>query len=242
MAAGVAPAQWAGLPAQWTLRVVSGRVGGKGFRVRHVTVVTTLLDPAPYPAEAILRACLQRWRLESCPDDLKTTLHLDTLRGRTPAAVRQEASARLIAHNLVRWPMAQAARTHAVPLTRISFKGTLDALQPFGAAMSGARTLATDLVPARPARAAGGETPEKQTPRAERPAPPVPRSPPNATAAAPVPAAARSALCKDHSPVEGPGIDGDSLEPAATDLMRWRPGENREGSTFGFRASGWRRG
>lgn len=164
--AWLALAQWAGLPAQLTLRVVRGRVASKGFRVRHVTVVTTLLDPALYPAEAILQAYLQRWRLELCLDDLKTTLHLDTLRGRTPAAVRQEAYARLIGHNLVRWTMAQAARAHAVPLTRISFKGTLDALRPFGAAMSWARTrrqradlwaellrtLATDLVPERPGR------------------------------------------------------------------------------------------
>jgi hypothetical protein len=99
-------------------------------------------------------------------DDLKTNLQLETLRGRTPAAVRQEVYARLIAHNLVRWTMAEAARAHGVALARLSFKGSLDALREFIPAMSQARsrrlrtalwdellrTLAADLVPARPER------------------------------------------------------------------------------------------
>lgn len=159
-------AQWAGLPAEVTVRVVRARVTQKGFRVRQVTLITTLLDPALYPAEQVLHAYLRRWRLEMCLDDLKTTLHMDMLRGRTPAAVRQEAAARLIAHNLVRWTMAQAARAYGVALERISFKGTLDALRQFTHAMSQARsrrqraqlaaellrTLAADLVPLRPGR------------------------------------------------------------------------------------------
>ncbi len=80
--------------------------------------------------------------------------------------MRQEAWTRLIAHNLVRWTMAQAARAHPVPLARISFKGSLDALRQFGSALSQARThhqrtdlwaellrtLAADLVPERPGR------------------------------------------------------------------------------------------
>lgn len=159
-------AQWAGLPAEVTMRAVRGRIACKGFRVRELTVVTTLLDPELYPAKEVLRAYLRRWRLEMCLDDLKTTLHLEMLRGRSPEAARQDALARLIAHNLVRWTMAQAARAHGVEIERISFKGTLDALRQFSYAMSRAhsarqrarlwaellRTLAADLVPERPGR------------------------------------------------------------------------------------------
>jgi hypothetical protein len=159
-------AQWLGLPAQLTVRAVRGQLRCKGFRGREITVVTTLLDPQLYPPEQILRAYLRRWRLEMCLDDLKTTLRLEMLRGRSPAAVRQEAYARLIAHNLVRWTMASAAREQGVELERISFKGTLDGLRQFGAALARARsrrrraqlwtellrTLAADLVPARPGR------------------------------------------------------------------------------------------
>ena len=109
---------------------------------------------------------MRRWRLELCLDDLKTTLALDTLRGRSPDMVQKELSARLIAHNLLRCTMAQAATERNVDLERLSFKGTLDAVRHFAQAMARARskkkrqalwselldTLAADLVPERPGR------------------------------------------------------------------------------------------
>jgi hypothetical protein len=154
------------LPPQMTLRAIKGSCYQKGFRVRRVTVVTTLLDPTLYPASEILQAYLRRWRLEMCLDDLKTTLQMDTLRSRSPAMVQKELYTRLIAHNLVRSTMAQAASEHHVPLDRLSFKGSLDALRHFTQAQASARskakrqslwklllqTLAFDLVPERPGR------------------------------------------------------------------------------------------
>jgi DUF971 family protein len=181
----LALAQWIGLPAELPVRVVRGQVRCKGLRVREITVVTTLLDSKLYPPEQILRAYLRRWRLEMCFDDLKTTLQMEMLRGRSPAAVQQEVHARLIAHNLVRWTMASAAREHTVELERISFKGTLDAVRHFSAAMSRARsqakrnelwaqllrTLAADLVPQRPGRRAPRAVKRKKNkyPRLSRP-------------------------------------------------------------------------
>jgi hypothetical protein len=160
------PEQWAELPAELTLRVVKGRVQQKGFRIRQVTLVTTLLDPERYPAAEILQAYWWRWRLELCLDDLKTTLKLDLLRSRSPAMAHRELYARLIAHNLLRCLMAQAANAQQVALDRISFKGSLDTLRHFAQAMACARSrqqrrelwaeflriLAADLVPARPGR------------------------------------------------------------------------------------------
>ena len=157
---------WLALPQEITLRIVRGSCSVKGFRVRRVTLVTTLLDPQRYPAREILQAYLRRWRLEMCLDDLKTTLGLEMLRGRSPEMLQKEVYTHLTAHNLLRCTMAQAARAHAVPLDRISFKGTLDALRQFTQAMSQARskkkrvelwaellrTLAADLVPERPER------------------------------------------------------------------------------------------
>jgi len=154
------------LPTHMTVRAVKGSCHQKGFRVRRVTVVTTLLDPELYPAQQILQAYLRRWRLEMCLDDLKTSLQMETLRGRAPATLQREMFARLIAHNLVRCTMAQAASQHEVPLERLSFKGSLDAVRHFAHAMARARsrsrrqrlwqlllqTLARDLVPERPGR------------------------------------------------------------------------------------------
>lgn len=157
---------WQGLPATLTLRAVRGSLYQKGFRVRQVTVITTLLDAKEYPAQQILQAYLRRWRLEMCLDDLKTTLGMESLRSRSPEMAQRELFMRLIAHNLVRCTMAQAAASHQVPLERISFKGSLDALRQFSYAMAQAkspkkrqqlwqellRTLAADLVPERPGR------------------------------------------------------------------------------------------
>ncbi len=158
--------QRAALPTEMTLRAVKGSCYQKGFRVRQLTLVTTLLDPELYPAQEILGAYLRRWRLEMCLDDLKTTLHLDFLRSRSPQMAQKEMYARLIAHNLIRCLLAQAAGQHQQTLERLSFKGSLDALRHFTYAMARARskakrqqlwellllTLAEDLVPERPAR------------------------------------------------------------------------------------------
>ncbi len=157
---------WLALPKEVTVRIVRGRCYAKGFRVRRVTLVTTLLDAHRYPAREILQAYLRRWRLEMCLDDLKTTLEMEMLRSRTPEMLHKEISTHLVAHNLLRCTMAQAASKHSPSLERISFKGTLDALRQFTQAMSQARTktkrsqlwaklletLAHDLVPERPGR------------------------------------------------------------------------------------------
>ena len=159
-------AEWAALPAAITVRVLRQRVQQKGFRTRELTLVTTLRDAAAYPATEIALAYLRRWRLEMCLDDLKTTLGLDALRCKRPAMVHRELLALLIAHNLARAVMAEAARAHAVPLERLSFTGTLDTLRSFCGACAQTprpalrtllwaemlRIIAADLVPLRPDR------------------------------------------------------------------------------------------
>lgn len=158
--------EWARLPAELTVRVIRIRMSQPGFRTRELVLVTSLLDPVAYPAEQIAAAYLRRWRLEMCLDDLKTTLGLDALRCKTPAMVHRELLALLIAHNLVRAVMAEAARKQAVPLERLSFTGTLDTLRRFCGASAQAgraalrrklwtemlRIIAADQVPLRPDR------------------------------------------------------------------------------------------
>jgi len=164
--AWLSPLQWAGLPNELSLRAVRGRCFVKGFRVRQITLVTTLLDPQRYPAQEILQAYWRRWRLEMCLDDLKTTLKMEFLRARSPQMLQKELLLRLTAQNLIRCTAAQAATEHGVALERISFKGSVDGLRHFASAMAQARsqqkrqqlwaellhTLAADLVPERPNR------------------------------------------------------------------------------------------
>jgi hypothetical protein len=162
----LSPAEWAALPEQMTVRIVRLQVRHAGFRTRELTLVTTLLDAPLYPAAELLAAYARRWRLELCLDDLKTSLGLATLKCLSPALAEKELLAGLIAHNLLRCVMAEAAQTHGVSLARISFKGALDALRQFNHALCQVRsrqqrgklwdalllTLARDLVPDRPGR------------------------------------------------------------------------------------------
>ncbi len=159
-------AEWALLPAEITVRVIRVQVQQKGFRARQLVLVTTLLDAVAYPAGEIIAAYRRRWRLEMCLDDLKTTLGLDLLRCQSPAMLRRELLMLLIAHNLIRAVMAEASATHAVPLDRLSFTGTLVSLRCFALASAQTsrpashrllwsallRTIAADLLPSRPDR------------------------------------------------------------------------------------------
>lgn len=159
-------AEWAALPEEITVRVIRVQVKQKGFRIRALSLVTTLLEASAYPAEEIIAAYLRRWRLEMCFDDLKTTLGLDALRCKTPAMVHRELLMFCTLHNLVRAVMAEAAKEHEVPLEQVSFTGTLVALRSFSAACAQAtsatkrrrlwqemlRVIATELIPVRPDR------------------------------------------------------------------------------------------
>lgn len=162
----LSPEEWAALPPQITVRVLKVQVQRKGCRTHQLILMTTLLDPIKYPAVEVAAAYLRRWRLELCLDDLKTTLGMETLRCLSPQMVAKELLAFLIAHNLLRCIMAQAAHEHAVALDRISFTGTLNAFRHFATVIGQAktakkrqqiwnellRTLAEDLVPERPGR------------------------------------------------------------------------------------------
>ncbi len=61
-------------------------------------------------------------------------MQMDVLRCKTPAMVRKEIWMHLLAYNLIRKLMAQAAATAGVSPRDISFKGTLQTLVAFAAA------------------------------------------------------------------------------------------------------------
>ena len=115
------------------MRIVRFTVAHRGFRSRQITLVTTLLDPAAFPAEELAALYGRRWRLELCFRDLKTTMGMEMLRCKSPEMARKEVLAYLVAHNLVRCVMAEAALVHQAQLDRLSFKGALDGLRQYSA-------------------------------------------------------------------------------------------------------------
>jgi hypothetical protein len=158
--------EWALLPAQITVRIIRFKATIRGFRNRRVTLLTTLLDPKLYPAEQLIGLYARRWALELCFRDIKSTMGMEYLRCKSPDMAQKELLAYLIAHNLIRCVLAEAVANFDSDLQRLSFKGALDALRQYSAAIAQARNqrlrrrlwndlllnLAHDLVPLRPNR------------------------------------------------------------------------------------------
>jgi Insertion element 4 transposase N-terminal/Transposase DDE domain len=107
------------------LRVRAVRYQRRGFRPQ--TLLTSLLDPATYPAAEIVALYHERWEIELGFDEVKThTLEREeALRSKTPARIAQELWGLAIGYNLVRLAMARVAGRIGVPPPRISFRHAL---------------------------------------------------------------------------------------------------------------------
>ena len=122
---------YASLPAKLTLREMRGGVGAAGSRVRVLTAMTTLVDPAVWTKDEILNLYGERWNVEVDVRAIKTHMGMDILTCQTPGMVRKEIWAHLLAYNLVREAMSQAARAHGVTPRRLSFMGAMQTLESF---------------------------------------------------------------------------------------------------------------
>jgi hypothetical protein len=107
------------------------RVDQPGSRVRQLTVVTTLLDASEYPRMEIADLYHRRWHVELDLRNLKTTLHMDVLSCKSPELIRKEIWAHLLAYNLLRKVLAQAALAGERTPRQLSFAGALQTWQGF---------------------------------------------------------------------------------------------------------------
>lgn len=112
---------YAALPDKITVRELRYQISQPGFRVREITLVTTLLDPALYPVSELAQAYWDRWRVEINFRHLKQTLKMDVLHTKTVAGVNKELRMFALVYNLVRLVMLEAAKRREVGVERISF-------------------------------------------------------------------------------------------------------------------------
>jgi hypothetical protein len=157
---------WKSLPPTLRVRHVTMRVTIRGFRTKRLTIATTLLHPRAYPAEALADLYRRRWQIELFLRDIKITLGMDILRCKSPALIQKEFTLHLIAYNLLRALMIEAANRHHQDLARLSLAGAAAAVRqsapPFMTLRSSRhkrayldaffRILALDVVPHRPNR------------------------------------------------------------------------------------------
>jgi hypothetical protein len=163
---GLSVSEWLALPATLTVRLVRFTVSEKGFRTRRVTLVTTLLDTQKYPVSALAALYRRRWQVELSFRQIKSALAMDHLAVKSPEMIDRSLAMHLLAYQLIRGLMQEAALAWDVSLERISFQGAVDGAWHFGQALLRARTqrqrtalhaellriLAADEVPDRPGR------------------------------------------------------------------------------------------
>jgi putative transposase len=116
------------MPESLTLRQIDLKVSEPGFRVESLTVVTTLTDAKKYTREDIAELYHKRWLVELDIRSIKVTLGMDVLRCKSPEMVRKEIWSCLLAYNLIRKTMLQAAQRHELSPRQLSFTTAMQTL------------------------------------------------------------------------------------------------------------------
>jgi hypothetical protein len=100
-----------------TVRVVEAEITvttAAGTTTGDYRLITTLLDPHRYPADALIRIYHERWEIETAYLELKSSiLGGRVLRARTPAGIAQEIYALLVTYQILRTAMCDA--TNSIP-------------------------------------------------------------------------------------------------------------------------------
>lgn len=110
------PEQYARAPDELTLREV---------KVAHQVLVTTLLDHRRVSKDDLSALYARRWNVELDLRNLKTTTGMDVLSCQTPQMNEKQLWVHLLAYNVIRLLMAQAACNANVDPRSLSFKHTV---------------------------------------------------------------------------------------------------------------------
>jgi hypothetical protein len=128
--------EWESLPNEMEMREVRITVRRRGYRTRTVMIVTTLLDAEQYTAQDLTDLFAERWHCELDLRSIKQVLGMGRLRCRTPEMVRKELWMHLLAYNLIRVRMAQAAAVHGATPRRLSFSAAKTLIHNFAPYLS----------------------------------------------------------------------------------------------------------
>jgi hypothetical protein len=118
--------EYAKLPEEITVRELRYQIAVPGYRVREVTLVTTLLDAATYSASALANLYYRRWQVEINFRHIKISMKMDVLRCETVDGVLKELAVFALAYNLVRSVTVESARLQDVEPDRV---GLVDAVR-----------------------------------------------------------------------------------------------------------------
>ena len=120
------------LPRELVARLICYRVGD----ATPVRLLTNLLDPSQYPSRELAIQYHRRWECEIVYKELKNELSsvgqgkpAVTFRSKCPEGVLQEAWAMMLAYNLIRELMVEAAAKEGIDPLEISFTDSLQTVK-----------------------------------------------------------------------------------------------------------------
>ena len=105
------------------------KVGG---RKSEITLVATLLDRKAYPAMEIVKLYRLRWECELDIRSIKILMGMAWLSCHTPTMLQRELMAYILAYNIIRITMCNAAKMSGYKPLDLSFKNAKDSWLTFG--------------------------------------------------------------------------------------------------------------
>ncbi len=123
--------EYAKVPESINMREVSVTIDVSGTRSKSLAIITTLLCPFCNTKTELANIFRQRWHVELDLRSIQDTMQMKVLSCKTPSMVRKEVWTHLLAYNLIRKVMAEAASKHELTPRQVSFKAALQALNSF---------------------------------------------------------------------------------------------------------------
>jgi hypothetical protein len=118
-------------PEAITIRETQISQNRPGFRTKSRIIVTTFLEPDDVSKDDLAKLYDYRWFVEIDFLAIKQTMKMDILRCKSPEMVRKEIWAHLLAYNLIRKVMSQAARAYNKNPRQLSFKLSMQVIFAF---------------------------------------------------------------------------------------------------------------
>jgi hypothetical protein len=118
-------------PDEIAIREVKVQSERKGFKSQSRIIVTTFVNPNNVTRKDLKILYEYRWNVELDLRSIKDTMHMGILRGKSPYMIHKEIWSYILAYNLIRKMMAQAACIHKKNPRYLSFKLALQLIDAF---------------------------------------------------------------------------------------------------------------
>jgi hypothetical protein len=123
--------EYAKFPEKISIRETKIVLNCPGFLSKSRVLITTFLDPKAVSVNDLSELYTLRWFVELDLRSVKETMRMGILRGKTPEIVRKEIWAHVLAYNLIRKIMLDAAIKYQCNPREMSFKLALQMLSSF---------------------------------------------------------------------------------------------------------------